>query len=528
MDMFGFEIRRKPAEEQQQIKNEKSFAPEQYDDGAVVVAAGGMYGTYVDLEGSAKSEAELVNKYRSMAQHPEVDKAIDDICNEAIITDPKQKTVDINLDDLQQPDRIKKLIKDEFEAILKLYNFKNQAYDIFRRWYVDGRLYYHIIIDETDLRAGIKEIRYVDPRKIRKIREVKKRKDQQTQATLVNTRREYYVYNEKGFGQGVPNAINSSFSYGATGLKIAKDSIIHATSGLMDVNNTLVLSYLHKAIKPLNQLRTLEDATVIYKVSRAPERRIFYIDVGNLPKMKAEQYLKDMMTRHKNRVVYDASTGEIRDDRKFMTMLEDYWLPRREGNRGTEISTLPPGQLSGEMNEVEYFKQCLYDSLSIPFSRTNPDNGFNMGRSTEITRDEVKFAKFISRLRNKFSQLFLKTLEKQLVLKGIITVDDWKEFNQYIRFDFTEDNFFAELKEIDIMKERIAILKDVDFFAGKYYSHEWIRKNILRQTDDDMEELDAQMEAEADMPQYQQPVDPNAPQPELPPQEVPIQQSQQP
>ena len=524
-ELFGFEIRRKPAEEQQQEQRQRSFAPESNDDGAVVVAAGGAYGTYVDMEGSAKNEAELVNKYRSMAQQPEVDKAIDDIVNEAIVIEPNNDIVKINLDRLQQPDRIKKLITQEFDGVLKLLNFNNQAYDLFRRWYVDGRMYYHIIIDEKDVRAGIKELRYIDPRKIRKVRELRRKKDQPTQATLVSTSREYYIYNDKGLNTQIPNAINTQYTYGTSGLKIAKDSILHVTSGIMDVNNTLVLSYLHKAIKPLNQLRTLEDATIIYKVSRAPERRIFYIDVGNLPKMKAEQYLKDMMTRHKNRVVYDSSTGEIRDDRKFMTMLEDYWLPRREGNRGTEIATLPPGQLSGEMNEVEYFKKSLYEALGVPPSRMSAETAFNMGRSTEISRDEVKFAKLITRLRTKFSSIFLKTLEKQLILKGIITKEDWVDFNQDINFDYTLDNFFSELKEVEIIRERMSVLKDVDMFAGRYYSHEWIRKNILRQSDEEMEELDQQIESEGEIEQYQRPEEGEAQQ-ELPPEELPPQGQQ--
>lgn len=515
-NLFGFEIKRKtPAEETED--RQKSFAPEVYDDGAVVVAAGGAYGTYVDLEGSAKTEAELVSKYRMMAAHSEVDRAVDDIVNEAIVSEPEEDIVKINLDDLEVPTKIKKIIEGEFEEILKLLNFKNQSYEIFKRWYVDGRLYYHAIIDDTMPGMGIKEMRYIDPRKIRKVREIKKRRDPSTNSTLVSTKREYYLYNDKGYNNSTPNAVSY---YNATqGVKIAKDSIIHSTSGLMDVNNTVVQSYLHKAMRALNQLRTLEDATIIYKVSRAPERRIFYIDVGNLPKMKAEQYLKDMMTRYKNRVVYDSSSGEIRDDRKFMTMLEDYWLPRREGNRGTQIDTLPGGQLAGDMTEVEYFKKVLYEALNVPATRMNAETPFDVGRSTEITRDEVKFAKFINRLRDRFSHLFVKALEKQLVLKGVITTDDWKEFSQYIRFDFAKDNFFAELKDIDVMKERMAILKDVSEFAGRYYSHTWIRKNVLRQSEEDIEQMDGEMAMEMQDPRFAPPEEPQ-PQGEVPPQEV--------
>lgn len=519
-ELFGFEIRRKPQEEAQIQEREKSFVPKQdeYDDGAVIVAAGGVYGTYVDLEGSARSEAELVTRYREMAQHPEVDSAVDDIVNEAIVQEPEEPIVQINVDDLKTGANVKKLIKEEFDNVLELLNFRNQSYELFRRWYIDGRMYYHVVIDEKDPRAGIKELRYVDPRRIRKIREVKKKKDPRTQVTLPSTEREYYIYNDKSnWGAGNPNFATG----GTTGLRIAKDSILHCTSGLMDKNNSVVLSYLHKAIKPLNQLRTLEDATIIYRVSRAPERRIFYIDVGNLPKMKAEQYLRDMMIRHKNKVVYDQATGEIRDDRKFMTMLEDYWLPRREGNRGTEITTLPAGQNLGEMTDVEYFKKVLLASLNVPASRLNTETAFNVGRSTEITRDEVKFAKFVNRLRARFSHLFLKALEKQLVLKGVITQDDWKEFHQLIRFDYAKDNFFAELKEIDVMKERLSVLQDVSSYAGKYYSHTWIRKNILRQTEEDIEEMDEEIAEEMELVQYQSPEQLGQPGqgPELPPQE---------
>ena len=490
-EFFGFEIRKKSEVKE----NLDGFTAPVNDDGAVVVAAGGVYGTFVDLEGSAKTEAELVTKYREMAQHPEVMSAVDDIVNEAITTEENMETVRINLDKVQVSSTIKKLIEAEFQEVKKLLDFENQAYDIFKRWYVDGRMYYQAIIDRNDPRAGIRELRYIDPRKIRKIKEVKRKKlpgrsNSLQQASVQNIEAEYFVYSEKGFKPAAGD-INST-----QGLKIAKDSIVHTTSGLMDKGNTLVLSYLHQAIKPLNQLRTLEDAVLIYRVSRAPERRIFYIDVGNLPKMKAEQYLRDMMVRHKNRIVYDSATGEIRDDRKFMTMLEDYWLPRREGNRGTEISTLPGGQLTGELNDVEYFQKKLYQSLNVPNARLNPDYTYNPGRSTEISRDEIKFAKFIDRLRLRFNALFIKTLEKQLLLKGVTTKDEWDQFSIDIGFNYSRDNYFAELKDSEILAQRMNILQQVDPYVGKYFSSLWIKRNILKQTDEEIEEIEDEMLAD--------------------------------
>lgn len=497
-ELFGFEIKKKQQEP-------VSFTPKVNDDGAVVVAEGGVYGTYVDLDGSIRTEAELVNKYREMAQHPELDAAIDDIVNEVITQEEESKVVELVLDDLEQPDRIKKLLINEFDGVLKLLEFNNLSYDVFRRWYVDGRLYYHAILDESDLKKGIIELRYIDPRKIRKVREQKKKKVVATNVPMNQTSSEYYIYNDKGFAKTAGTAALPTNTIG--GIKIAKDSIVHCTSGLTSLNGDLVWSYLHKAIKPLNQLRSMEDSLVIYRISRAPERRIFYIDVGNLPKMKAEQYLRDIMTKFKNKLVYDASTGEVRDDRKFMTMLEDFWLPRREGGKGTEITTLPGGQNLGQMDDVIYFQRKLYKSLNVPITRLDPEVQFNLGRATEITRDEVKFAKFIAKLRNKFSQLFLKILERQLILKGIITPEDWEEFKDVIKFKYAQDNYFAELKETEILRDRIAMLRDIDDFAGKYYSHEWIRRNVLRQTDEDIEEIDEQIADEADNPQYNPPMD---------------------
>lgn len=502
MNLFGIEIKRK-SDRTDDSPTIQAIAPPSNDDGAVVIASAGVYGTYVDLEGSARSEADLINKYREMAQHPEVDMAIDDIVNEAIVSEPEVKTVQINLDDVNASPSLKKIITAEFNEILNMLQFEQQSYDLFKRWYVDGRLYYQIVIDTANLSEGIQEIRYLDPRKIRKIREVRKKKDPATNLIVSKKSAEYYIYNDKGLNNQKAGAASALDTQNVNGVRIAKDSIIHVTSGLMDVNNTIVLSYLHKAIKPLNQLRTLEDSTVIYRVSRAPERRIFYVDVGNLPKMKAEQYLSDIMTKFKNRIVYDSSTGEIRDDRKFMTMLEDFWFPRREGSRGTEVTTLPAGQNLGEMSDVEYFQKKLYKSLNVPVSRLeSQDNPFDVGRSTQISRDEIKFAKFITRLRLRFSHLFLKSLEKQLILKGICTSSDWENISRNIRFDFGKDNYFAELKETEILTGRINLLNMIEPFAGKYYSHSWIRKNVLRQSDEDIEEINGEVDIEMNDPRY--------------------------
>ena len=460
-ELFGFEIKRKS--ESDSNAKEVSFAAPQQDDGALQVSAtGGAYGTYVDLEGTAKNEAELVTRYRKMGMQPECEHAIDDIVNETIVSDPTEKVVDINLDNVKITANVKKAIMAEFENITSLLNINKLGYEIFRKWYVDGRLYFHAIIDENAPEHGIKELRYVDPRKIRKVREVKKQRDRNNVIHQKVTK-EFYVYNDKGFhskSSMTPDPIAAGG--GAMGLKIAKDSIVHVTSGLTDENNKMVVSHLHKAIKPLNQLQVLEDASVIYRISRAPERRIFYIDVGNLPKMKAEQYLRDMMTKHKNRLVYDAASGEIRDDRKFMTMMEDFWLPRREGGRGTEITTLPGGQNLGEMEDIEYFKKKLFRSLNVPVSRLEPEAGFTLGRASEISRDELKFNKFIRRLRLRFSQLFDSCLEKQLVFKGICTIDEWHEMAQSIKYDYVEDNHFAELKNSEVVRERLQTLNDIE------------------------------------------------------------------
>ena len=492
-ELFGFEFKRKGVKQEEDIG---SFAPVIDDEGSVVVAEGGAYGTYVDLEGSTRTEAELITRYRRMALQPECELAIDDIVNETIVYGEDHRILDINLDSVNTSPKIKTVLREQFDDCLKLLDFGNKGYEVFRHWYIDGRLYYHAIIDGNNPAEGLQELRYIDPRKIKKIRSVKKDRVGNTQAgpgavTIQKTKDEYFIYNEKGF-TGYPGG-SPSAAAGEQGVKIARDAIINVTSGLMSEDNRIVLSHLHKAIKPLNQLRILEDASVIYRISRAPERRIFYIDVGNLPKMKAEQYLRDMMTKHKNRLVYNASTGEIRDDRKFMTMLEDYWLPRREGGRGTEITTLPGGQNLGEMEDVAYFQKKLYRSLNVPVSRLEPETGFSLGRSAEISRDELKFQKFISRARMRFSQLFEKIMEKQLVLKQIMTLEEYNEIKDHIRYDFMEDNHFTELKENEILNERINALNAVDAYMGRYFSQKWARKNILRMTDEEIELMDQEI-----------------------------------
>lgn len=503
-NFFGFEIKRaQPLEQQQQTQ--PSFAPEITDDGAVVVAAGGVYGTYIDLQGAARTEAELVTKYREMSMHPEVERAIDDILNEAIVVEDNQQIVSIDLEQTGLSPNLKKIIDNEFKNLLTLLDFNRNGFDIFRRWYIDGRIYYHIIINVTDTKAGIQELRYIDPRKLRKIREVKTRRDKKSQNINVEKYQEYFVYNDRGF-QNKAGEIGTNSA--VQGLRIAPDSIVHVTSGIVDPNNTVVLSHLHKAIKPLNQLRALEDATIVYRISRAPERLIFYIDVGNLPKMKAEQYLRDMMIRHKNKIVYDAATGEVRDDRKFMTMLENYWLPRREGNRGTEITTLPAGQNLGELADVEYFQKNLYMSLNVPTSRLQQDTTFNFGGTEEVSRDELKFLKFIDRLRSRFNEVFLEPLGKQLVLKNIMTIEEWEQISSHIKFVYAKDNYFEQQKTAAILRDRIQTLQMADPYVGKYYSNEWVRKNILYQTEKDIQQIDAQIMADLENPMMQPMFDP--------------------
>jgi len=529
MRLFGFEISREKDKEPP-----VSFAPETKDDGAVNIAAGGAYGQYVDLDGSIRTEAELVNKYRQMAFNPEIDQAIDEIVNEAIVVEEGKETVELILDDLDVKQSFKNMLIEEFKVIQRLLEFDTKPYDIFKAWYRDGRLYYHKIADPKKPDEGVQELRYLDPRKIRKVRENFKKRSlgaEGQQITLIKDGKEYFLYSEKGlfassrYGSSYGNPTSSEST---SAIKIARDSILHCTSGVADAANRMMLSHLHKAIRPLNQLRALEDAVVIYRISRAPERRVFYIDVGNLPKMKAEQYIKEMMTKYKNRLVYDASTGAVRDDRRFLTMLEDFWLPRREGGRGTEIDTLPAGQNLGQMEDVQYFQRKLYKSLNVPISRLEPETTYNVGRATEITRDEVKFSKFIDRLRLKFTELFLGALETNLVMKGVMSPEEWEEIRYKIRFKFLHDNYFSELKESEILMERLNIMTQIEPFLGRHVSNMWVRRNVWRQVDDEIAEIDAEIEAELDMPQY------NPPSPEMmapgepPPQEAPpVQQAEE-
>jgi len=499
--LFGFTLGKKDVVEVEKPEQASFALPtESINDGAVTITQNAYYGTYVDLEGSVRNELELITRYREMSNHPECDMAIDEIVNEAIAHDDEGRVLKIVLDKLKQPESVKKKITEEFESIQRLLNFNNLADELFRRWYIDGRIYYHVIVNDKNPKEGIQELRYIDPRKIRKVREVLKDRDQKTGATIIKSVAEYYVYSDRGqTTQTYTSAVNQ-------GLRIAPDSVINVNSGLMDAKNTFVISYLHKAIKPLNQLRMIEDATVIYRLSRAPERRIFYIDVGNLPKGKAEQYLRDIMIKYRNKMVYDASTGELRDDRKHLSMLEDFWLPRREGGKGTEITTLSGGQNLGVIEDVVYFQKKLLNSLSVPVSRLEPQGGglVGIGRTTEVTRDELKFNRFIERLRNKFTQLFDNALKIQLSLKGICTKEEWEEFKEFVFYDFVKNSNFAELRDSELLRERIATLNQIDPYVGRYFSPSWVKKNVLKMTDEEIEEMEKEIQDEQDsiaMPQ---------------------------
>jgi hypothetical protein len=481
-----------------------SPVPPNNEDGADHYASSGFFGSYVDIEGVFRTEFDLIKRYREMSLHPECDSAIEDIVNEAIVSDSNDSPVEIELSNLSASDGIKNIIRKEFKYILDLLDFDKKAHEIYRNWYIDGRIYYHKIIDLKDPSAGIQELRYIDAMKMRYIRQEKKKPNDGRNNQLVTLRNdnpmdynfpeieEYFIYNPKS---QYPIS-NPSSSSGSNGIKIAKDSITYCTSGLVDRNKGSTLSYLHKAIKSLNQLRMIEDSLVIYRLSRAPERRIFYIDVGNLPKQKAEQYLRDVMMRYRNKLVYNADTGEIRDDKKYMAMLEDFWLPRREGGRGTEITTLPGGQNLGEITDIEYFKKKLYRSLNVPPSRMDGEGGFNLGRSSEILRDELKFTKFVGRLRKRFSNMFNDMLKTQLILKNIITPEDWESMSEHIQYDFLYDNHFSELKEAELMNERLALVATAEPYVGKYYSQDYVRRKILRQTDMDIIEQDKLIDKE--------------------------------
>ena len=499
--LFGFQINKKVG------KRGQSPVPPAADE-PIAVAAGGYYGTYVDTDNQARNEFELIRRYRDMSIHPEVDSAVDEVVNEFVVSDNNDTPVEINLDNLQTGAGVKNKIRNEFEHIKKLLNFDNRAHEIIRSWYIDGRIFYHKVIDLENPKKGITELRYIDPMKIKKVRQKidNTPKDSLAKAAIKGTALEYeygtfvdyYLYNPKGFYKGGVLGPIGDMSL-SQGVKIAVDSVTFIPSGLQDLNKRMTMSFLHKAIKSLNQLRMIEDALVIYRLSRAPERRIFYIDVGNLPKIKAEQYLRDVMARYRNKLVYDSNTGEMRDDKKHMSMLEDFWLPRREGGRGTEITTLPGGQNLGELKDVEYFRKKLYNSLNLPPSRLTDDNkGFNLGKTTEVLRDELKFTKFIGRLRKRFSELFQDILKTQLILKGVIAPDDWDDMKEHIQYDFLFDNHFNELKEIEMMNMRMGTVTQMDPFVGKYYSIEHVRRQILNQTDKDYKEMDKQIQDEID------------------------------
>jgi len=496
--LFGFTLGQKDIVQVEKPDQASFTLPtEAIDDGAVTITQNAHYGTYVDLEGSARNEIELITRYREMSNHPECDMAIDEIVNEAITHTENGEVLKIVLDNLKQPETIKKKITEEFNNIQKMLNFSNLADDLFKRWYIDGRIYYHVVVNEKDPKKGIQELRYIDPRKIRKVREIQKERDPKTGANIIKSLAEYYVYNDRG-------TTTQTFTANATqGLRIAPEAIINVNSGLMDAKNVFVISYLHKAIKALNQLRMIEDAVVIYRISRAPERRIFYIDVGNLPKGKAEQYIRSIMIQYRNKLVYDASTGEIRDERKHMSMLEDFWLPRREGGKGTEITTLPGGQNLGEMEDVKYFQKKLLNALNVPASRLDTNSGsmMGLGRTTEVTRDEVKFSKFVNRLRNKFAQVFDHALKIQLVLKGVCTTEEYEDFREQIYYDFIKDNNFTEMRDAELLRERINTATMLDPFIGKYYSAAWVRKNVLQMTDEEIEQMEKEIEEEGPVAQ---------------------------
>jgi len=497
MEIFGFEIKKK------ELKRSGSevVAPSS-DDGSTLIstlgAAAAYYGMTVDLEGVIKNENDLIRRYREVSQYGDCDSAVEDIVNEAIVANSDEKPVEVVLDDVKLSTSIKKLIAEEFDNILKLYKFGNRGHDIFRSWYVDGRLYYHILLDEANLKNGIQELRYIDPRKIRKIKNIKKGKNDKG-IEVVKAIEEFYIYNDKGINENT-----------SQGVKLSTDSVIYCPSGLIDQNSNSMLGYLHKAIKPVNQLKMIEDALVIYRVSRAPERRIFYIDVGNLPKLKAEQYVNDIMNKYRNKVVYDAATGEVRDDRKHLSMMEDFWMPRREGGKGTEITTLQGGQNLGQIEDIQYFQTKLYQCLNVPVSRLKADQGFSLGRSNEISRDEIKFNKFIERVRRKFSMLFSEALRVQLIAKGIIRPDEWDQIVHDIRFDFQEDNHFAELKETEILNNRIDVLNRIQPYIGQYYSMEYVKRFVLKQSDEEIDQIDKEIKQEQELLAAMQPQQPGA------------------
>ena len=513
--LFGFSIE----DGDNKPKGAVSPVPQNNEDGVDHYLTSGFFGSYVDIEGVYRSEYDLIKRYREMALHPEVDGAIEDIVNEAIVSDTNDSPVQIELSNLNASDGLKKKIREEFKYLLELLDFDKKAHEIYRNWYVDGRLYYHKVIDLKNPTDGIQELRYIDALKMRFVRQAGKQKKEDIRYQPNAEKdpkdagfpdiQEYFIYNKSTSQIG--SIANRGSNQASQGIKFAKDSITYCTSGLVDRNKNLTLSYLHKAIKGLNQLRMIEDSLVIYRLSRAPERRIFYIDVGNLPKMKAEQYLRDVMMRYRNKLVYDANTGEIRDDKKYMSMLEDFWLPRREGGRGTEISTLPGGQNLGELSDIKYFQEKLYRSLNVPTSRIGGQEGFNLGRSSEILRDELKFTKFVGRLRKRFSAMFNDLLKTQLILKNIVSPEDWNTMSEHIQYDFLYDNHFSELKDAELMTERLNIAATAEPYIGKYYSQDYVRRKILRQTDEEIIEQDKLIKQEIAagiIPDPNAPIDP--------------------
>ena len=484
LKLFGFEIKRTKKGDRGKQELQSVVPPSDNDGAGYVTATAGHFGQYINMEGDeSKDNHQLILRYRGVAMHPEVDMAVDEIVNETISASELQSSLELSLDDIEAGDKIKDQVREEFENIVALLRFNEVGHELFRSWYVDGRSYHHLLVNEANTKAGIQEIRPIDAARIRKVREVKYKKDQMTGVKIVDKVDEFYIYEEK------PGQTQS-------GVKLSNDSISYVTSGMLDESKKKVVSHLHKALKPINQLRMMEDSLVIYRLARAPERRIFYIDVGNLPRGKAEQYMSDIMAKYRNKLVYDASTGQIKDDRKHMSMLEDFWLPRRENGRGTEITTLPGGENLGQIDDIVYFQKRLYRSLNVPINRLEQEAQFSLGRSTEISRDEVKFQKFVDRLRRRFSWIFLGILRKQLLLKGIITEQDWEEWKDSLYIDFIKDNQFTELKEMEILRERIGVMNEITQYVGEYYSKEWVMRNVLRMSDDDIEDMKKEIEQE--------------------------------
>jgi Bacteriophage T4-like portal protein (Gp20) len=505
-ELFGYSIgkvgKAPPSQRNEEITANASFAPPSYDDGALPVTSGVYFSSYMDFDGGIKATSDMIRKYREMSLYPEVEMAIADICDESIVYDDSNSPVEIKIDDKRIPPKIKEKIEVEFDEILRLLKFQDKGYEIFRKWYIDGRLYYHKIIDKDNPKQGLVELRPIEATNIRKVRNITKKKDQKTSAEVVSKVDEFFIYNERE--ENITTTAAYTPATPLKGVKIAPDSICYVHSGLFDAGKKRVLSYIHKALKPMNQLKMVEDALVIYRLSRAPERRVFYVDVGNLPKAKAEQYLKEIMNRYRNKLVYDASTGEMKDERRHMSMLEDFWMPRREGGKGTEVTTLPGGQNLGQMDDVLYFQKKLYKSLNVPISRLETDqNGFNMGRQAEITRDELKFFRFIERLRKKFSELFRELLKTQLILKGVITKDDWEYIHPNLEFRFRKDSYFTEAKDNEILTNRYNLVTTADAHIGKYFSKKYIQKTILRMTNEEIADIENEIQSEKE-------TDPNA------------------